>query len=368
MWLFRHKYLADGMLSRYKARLVVNGSTQLEGVDVDETFSSVVKSGTIRTVLSLAASRHWLIHQLDVKNAFLHGDLFETVYMHQPSRFQDFVHRDYVCLLQRSLYGLKQAPRAWFQWFASYITRIIRSLHLEFTMTDLGSLNYFLGISVKRDSSGLFLSQKKYALENLDKAHMANCNLNRTSIYTESKLGSDADSVSNPTLYQSLAGSLHYLTFTRPDISYAVQQVCLHMHDPREPNFSALKRILWYDHGTLDYGLQLFSSSTIDLVAYSDADCAEAEYRGVANAVAETCWLRNLLHELHAPLSSAMLVYCDNISIVYLSCNPVQHQRTKHIEIGIHFVRDLVATSQVRVLHVPSRYHVALPSDLFKEF
>ncbi|GJW98788.1 retrovirus-related pol polyprotein from transposon TNT 1-94 [Tanacetum coccineum] len=101
---------------------------------------------------------------------------------------------------------------------------------------------------------------------------------------------------------------------------------------------------------------------------------AEAEYRGVANAVDETCWLRNLLRELDTPLSSATLVYCDNISVVFLSCNLVQHQRTKHIEIDIYFVRDLVAASQVRVLHVPSRYQFAdiftkgLPSTLFEEF
>ncbi|GKF58067.1 ribonuclease H-like domain-containing protein, partial [Tanacetum coccineum] len=101
---------------------------------------------------------------------------------------------------------------------------------------------------------------------------------------------------------------------------------------------------------------------------------AEAEYRGVANAVAETCWLRNLLRELHTPLSFATLVYCDNVSVVYLSSNPVQHQRKKHIEIDIHFVRDLVAAGQVRVLHVSSRYQYAdiftkeLPSALFEEF
>ncbi|GKB76330.1 ribonuclease H-like domain-containing protein, partial [Tanacetum coccineum] len=232
----------------------------------------------------------------------------------------------------------------------------------------------------------------------------------RTPIDTESKLGSDGDPVSNPTLYRSLAGSLQCLTFTRLDISYAVQQMCLYMHDPREPHFSALKRILRYVRGTLDYGLQLFSSSTTDLVAYSDADwagcpttrrstsgycvflgnnllswsskrqptlsrsSAEAEYYGVANVVAETCWLRNLLRELHTPLSSATHVYCDNFSAVYLSCNPVKHQRTKHIEIDIHFVRDLGATVQVRVLHVPSRYQFidiftkGLPSALFEEF
>ncbi|GJZ44895.1 ribonuclease H-like domain-containing protein [Tanacetum coccineum] len=317
MWLFRHKYLADGTLSRYKAHLVANGNTQLEGVDVDETFSLVVKPGTIQTVLSLATSRHWPIHQLDVKNEFLHGDLSEIVYMHQPHGFRYSVHPDYVCLLQRSLYGLKRAPRAWFQRFASYITRvgfshsrcdsslfiyrlgtnttylllyvddivltassdillqpIIRSLHQEFDMTDLGPFNNFLGIYVTHDSSGLFLSQKKYAIKILEKAHMVNCNPSQTPIDTESKLWGDGDPVSDPTLYRSLAGSVQYLIFTRPDIFYAVQQVCLYMHDLREPHFNTLKWILRYIRDTLAYGLQLFSSSTIDLVAYSDADWA----------------------------------------------------------------------------------------------
>ncbi|GKA56406.1 ribonuclease H-like domain-containing protein [Tanacetum coccineum] len=393
MWLFRHKFLADGMLSRYNARLVANGSTQLEGVDVDETFSLVVKPGTIRTGLSLAVSRQWPIHQLDVKNAFLHGDLTETVYMHQPPGFQDFTHPDYVCLLQRSLYGLKQAPR-----------RIIRSLHQEFAITNFGPLNYFLGVSITRDSSGLFLSQQKYVVEILKKSHILNCNPIRTPADTESKLGVGGDPVSDPTLYWSLASSLQYLTFTRPDISYAVQQVCLHMHDPRESRLSALKRILRYVQGTLNYSLQLFSSSTTDLVAYSDADWAgcpttrrstsgycvflgnnllswsskrqptlsrssvETEYRGFANVVAETCWLRNLLRLLHTPLSSATLVYCDNVSAVYLSCNSVQHQRTKHIEIDIHFVRDLVAIGIIWTLIAGYGTHDTLPHRLLLRY
>ncbi|GJU28662.1 ribonuclease H-like domain-containing protein [Tanacetum coccineum] len=354
MWLFRHKFLVDGTLSRYKARLVANGSTQVEGVDVDETFSPVVKSGTIRTVLT------------------------ETVYMHQPPGFRDPEHPDYVCLLQRSLYGLKQAPRAWFQRFAAYITTV------GFTPSRCDSSLFIYRQGDDTAFLLLYVDDIVVAMEILERAHMVGCNSSRTPVDTESKLGDGGTPVVDPNLYQSLAGSLQYLTFTRPDITYVVQHVCLYMHDPREPHFSALKRILRYVQGTLDYGLQLFSSTTDSLIAYSDADwagcpttrqstsgycvflgnnllswsskrqpmlshsSAEAEYHGVANAVAETCWIRNLLRELRTPLSSDTIVYCDNVSVVYLSSNPVQHHRTKHIEIDIHFVRDLVATGQFR--------------------
>ncbi|GJX36837.1 ribonuclease H-like domain-containing protein [Tanacetum coccineum] len=173
-------------------------------------------------------------------------------------------------------------------------------------MTDLGSLNYFLGISAQRSASGLFFSQSKFTEEILERAHMQNCNPCRTPVDTESKLGSDGKPVSDPTLYRSLAGALQYLTFTRPDISYVVQHICLYIHDPRDPYFIALKHILRY-----------------------------------------TAWLRNLLLELHAPLSTATLVYCDNVKYV--------------------------ASGQVRVLHVPSRFQYAdiftkgLPTALFLE-
>nr|GEV55597.1 hypothetical protein [Tanacetum cinerariifolium] len=212
-FVFRHKYLADGMLSRYKARLVANGSTQLERVDVAETFS------------------------------------------------------------------------------------------LEFSMTYLGLLNYSLGIFVTRDSSGMFLSLKKYVVEILERAGMVNCNPSRTLDDTESKLGDTDDIV----FIQLYIGVLQ-----------------------RQPTLSRFS--------------------------------VKAEYHGVTNVVAETCLLRNLLRELHTPLSFATLVYCDNISVVYLSSNPVQHHRTKHINIDISFVRDLVVAGQVRVLHVPSRYQYA---DIF---
>ncbi|GJW17686.1 ribonuclease H-like domain-containing protein [Tanacetum coccineum] len=196
---------------------------------------------------------------------------------------------------------------------------------------------------------------------------------NRTSVDNQSlKLGGDSDSVSDPTLYRSLAGSLQYLTFTRPNISYVVQQVCLYMHDPREPHLSALQRILRYVSGTLDYGLQLFSSSTTDLVAYFDADWAGCP----TTRLVETCWYATywlgVAFSDYLPLAG-LIVTTSNYHCYYPG-NPVQHQRTKHIEIDIHFVRDLIAARQIRVLHVPSRYQFAdiftkgLTSALFEEF
>ncbi|KAJ0876901.1 putative RNA-directed DNA polymerase [Helianthus annuus] len=454
MWLFKHKFRSDGSLERYKARLVCDGRSQQVGVDCGETFSPVVKPTTIRTVLTLAISQSWPIHQLDVTNAFLHGQLHETVFMHQPVGFRHRDYPDHVCRLKKSLYGLKQAPRAWYQRFTDFVLlqgfsqckadnslfiyhhgrdiaylllyvddiilttstdslrqRLMSVLAGEFAMKDLGPLTYFLGISVTRSGNTLFLSQQAYAKDILHRAGMDSCKPSATPVDTQTKLSSEAGPLfDDPSTYRSLAGALQYLTFTRPDITYAVQQVCMHMHAPCVTHWNALKRILRYVQGTSEFGLHLTSSPSLSIRAYTDADwagcpdtrrstsgycvylgdnlvswsskrqatiarsSAEAEYRGVANVVAEICWLRNLLLELHHPLSTASLVYCDNVSAIYLSGNPVQHQRTKHIELDIHFVREHVQKGLVRVLHVPSRFQVAdiftkgLPRILFDDF
>jgi hypothetical protein len=267
------------------------------------------------------------------------------------------------------------------------------------------------GMHVQPSGAGLLLSQKQYMVELLDRAGMSECKPCLTPVDTNPKVAAaDGVPVTDASDFRSLAGALQWLTFTRPDIAYAVQQVCLHMHDPREPHLAALKRILRYIRGTLDLGLLLQPSTATDLVVYTDADwagcpdtrrstsgyavflgdnliswsskrqntvsrsSAEAEYRAVANGVAEATWLRQLLLELHTPLRRATLVYCDNISAVYMTSNPVQHQRTKHIEIDLHFVGERVAVGDLHVLHVPTTSQYAdiftkgLPTSVFTEF
>ncbi|XP_071740010.1 uncharacterized mitochondrial protein AtMg00810-like [Rutidosis leptorrhynchoides] len=248
----------------------------------------------------------------------------------------------------------------------AFLQRVITSLHQEFSMTDLGPLNYFLGISITRNSSKMFLSQKKYATENIERANMVGCNSSRTLIDTSTKLTTASPPVKDPTLYHSLAGTLQYLTLTRPDISYAVQQICLLMHDPQEPHMEALQQIIRYiQGGTLDLGLQVFASSTTSLTAYSDAAWAGCPSNRRSTPGTVYFWVT---------IFSRGPINANRLHLAQAPKNPVQHQRTENIEIDIHFVRDLVLKGQVRVLHVPSRYQFAdiftkgLPSALFDEF
>lgn len=294
-WVFKEKFNSDGTLERHKARWVVRGDHQRPGHDFGETFSPVVKPATIRTVLTLIASKNWPAHQLDVSNAFLHGTLTERVYVQQPTGFEDPRRPTDVCLLERSLYGLRQAPRAWFTTFAEHATtlgfkqsrsnsslfvycrgdemaylllyvddmilsasstalleRMIHSLKSVFAIKDMGPVHYFLGVDVRRTSSGFFLSQSTYAVDVLERVGMLNCKPASTPADTKAKTSScGGERIADASWYRSMAGALQYLTLTRPDIAYVVQQVCLHMHAPRDSHAALLKRILRYVKGRL---------------------------------------------------------------------------------------------------------------------
>jgi hypothetical protein len=294
---------------------------------------------------------------------------------------------------------------------ATLLQQTISTLKQEFAMKDLGPLHHFLGVSVQHQADAHFLTQRQFALDILERAGMVDCKPASTSVDTQAKVSAESGPpVTDPTHFRSLTGALQYLIFTRPDIAYVVQQICLHMHDPREPHLAAMKHTLRYLWGTLDYGLLLRRFASSELTVYTDVDLAgcpdtrrstsgyavflgtnlvswsskrqnvisrssaEAEYRAVANGVVEACWLRQLLQELHAPLTKSTLVYCDNVNVVYLSTNSIQHQHTKHVEIDLHFVRECVAIGDVRVLYMPTTsqfvdiFTKGLPTSVFLKF
>jgi hypothetical protein len=440
-WVYKLKHNSDGSISRYKARLVAKGFHQQAGLDFDETFSPVVKPPTVRIVLSLAAQHQWSLRQLDISNAFLHGFLKEDVYMIQPPGFVDPTHPDHVCKLQKSLYGLKQAPRAWFERFTSHLLTIgfvastadpslfvlrtgstvlylllyvddiiltgnsssavaslIAQLAETFELKDLGPLRFFLGLQIDYNRTGLFVHQRKYISDLLLKFNMTNCKPASTPFSISQKLQPSTDDVlPDPTQYRSLVGALQYATFTRPDITYAVNQVCQYMHKPNSTHLVAAKRILRYLQGTLHLGIR-FQSGSSSLTAFTDSDWAgdpydrrsttgitvflgnnpitwvskkqhtvsrsstEAEYRALATGAAELAWLRQVLCDLGVYLPTAPTMWCDNTSAIALASNPVFHSRTKHIEVDYHFVRERVVRGDLHLHFISTEDQLA---DLF---
>ncbi|KAI3694073.1 hypothetical protein L1987_77032 [Smallanthus sonchifolius] len=452
-WIYRIKYKSNGSIDRYKARLVAQGFTQIPGLDFTHTFSPVVKSSTIRVVLSLATINNWTLRQLDVNNAFLNGHLTETIFMEQPPGFEDSHRPNHVCKLNRALYGLKQAPRAWFQRLSSFllnrgfhnsradtslfiynhqgiliyllvyvddiiitgnnenfINNFTSCLNKEFKIKDLGSLNFFLGLEVHHTKSGLFLNQSKYAHDILTRAGLLDSKPVATPLTSKDIFTSEGQPFHDPTLYRSLVGALQYLTITRPDLSYAVNQASQFLQTPTTTHFQLVKRILRYVKGTLAYGLTFDRPPNTTLLGFSDADWArcidtrrstygyciylggnlvswsakkqptvsrsscESEYRAMANTAAEIIWLTNLLRELHALPPGRPTLLCDNKSALFLSQNPISHKRAKHIDIDYHFVRELVTAGKLHTKFISTDNQVAdiftksLPKPLFERF
>ncbi|KAL4030262.1 hypothetical protein IC575_008498 [Cucumis melo] len=376
------------VIARHKAQLVTKGYHQVQGFDFDETFSPVVKKPTIRIILALAAQYNWSLTQLDVKNTFLHGIIQETVYMTQPTGFQDKTCPNHVCLLHNSLYGLKQAPRAWFERFTSYLFTLdfvtstadpslfIRSvgssltylllyvddiivtgpdylyisvlknqLALEFKISDLGPLKYFLGLEIQSSIDGIFVIQAKYLNDLLHTSGMTSAKSCITPMSTSLDLYTIAPPFNDPSLSRRLVGSLQYLTFTRPDIALSVNRV-IHLIDVPPPASSPFSVLIQY------LGLQK-KQSTIS------RSSTEAEYRSLATITADLYWIRQLLCDLHVPLKTSPTLWCDNVSAISLAHNPVFHARTKHIEIDYHFVREKVLRKDISIRYIFSNNQLA---------
>ncbi len=439
-WVFTVKCKSDGSIERYKARLVAKGFTQTHGIDYQETFSPVAKMNSVRILLSLAVHHNWPLYQLDIKNAFLNGELEEEVFMELPPGFEEKYGVGKVCKLKKSLYGLKQSPRAWFERFGKAVkghgytqsqaddsmfykhskegkvavlivyvddivltgndhtelTRIKKLLAKDFEVKDLGILKYFLGMEFARSKEGLVVSQRKYVLDLLEETGLLGCKPAETPMESNLKLQPKSSGKHvDKERYQRLVGKLIYLSHTRPDIAFAVSVVSQLMHSPGAEHFDAVNRILRYLKGTPGRGLLFRKNDNFQVEVYTDADwagsvtdrrstsgyctfvggnlvtwrskkqsvvarsSAEAEFRAVALGICEILWIKKLLEELKMEIQLPMKVYCDNKSAILIAHNPVLHDRTKHVEIDKHFIKEKLDKGLVCMPYIPTTEQVA---------
>ncbi|CAL1355334.1 unnamed protein product [Linum trigynum] len=314
-WVFKIKFYPDGSIERFKARLVAKGYTQIEGLDFHDTFAPVAKLVIVRCLIAVVVNRGWHLHQLDVNNAFLHGELEEEVYMTIPQGFRA-PGDNRVCRLRKSIYGLKQASRNWYQKFTlemldfgfrsspadaslfiyqrrstfvtaliyvddvllagndlPFIDRVKQFLDARFSIKDLGPLRYFLGIEIARLSTGFVLHQRKYALDILEDTGVQGSRPSSFPVEQNHQLTKSTDDVlPDPSLYRHLVGLLLYLTITRPDITYAINILSQFVHAPSQMHLDAAFRVLRYIKGSPGQGLFFPIDATLRLTAYCDAD------------------------------------------------------------------------------------------------
>ena len=319
-WIFKCKTDAEGNVERYKARLVAQGFNQKYGIDYEETFSPVVRFESVRTILALAANLGFKLHQMDIKTAFLNGELEEEIFMRQPEGFIEAGKEDMVCKLKRSIYGLKQSARCWnteldhklrdigfvqsrndpciytrvtggeLVVIAVYVDDIIqagknekeigeikKSISKKFDAVDMGPLHYFLGVKVVQNDHGVWIGQPSYIRELLRKFRMEDSNPVETPADVSMKLkkAEENETMADKQMYQSAVGSILYVsTRTRPDISYAVGSCARFSADPTKSHWAAVKRIMRYLKGTINVGILYNLKDQKDLIGYSDADWA----------------------------------------------------------------------------------------------
>ncbi|KAJ9538691.1 hypothetical protein OSB04_031424 [Centaurea solstitialis] len=441
-WVYKVKLKADGTIERYKARLVAKGFTQQEGVDYLETYSPVAKPATIKTMLALAAIQDWRLVQLDVNNAFLHGDLDEEVYMKIPQGLSIKGASDLVCKLHKSIYGLKQSSRQWYAKFSNFLMNIgfIQSkadyslfykgsgstyvavlvyvddiilagpsqnlidevkiqLSNTFKLKDLGDLKYFLGLEVARSKRGIFVSQRHYALQLLEDMGLLAAKPANTPMVSHLYHSTDSGKLmDDPSKFRRLIGRLLYLNFTRPDISFTVNKLSQFLASPTEVHWQAAIHLLKYVKKQPGQGIFLSAESSTQIRAFCDSDygmcldtrrsttgfcvfvgdsliswkskrqsvvsrsSTEAEYRAMAITTTELVWMRQLLKDFDVAVTDPTLLFCDNKSALDLASNPTFHERTKHIEIDCHYVREKVMDKTIKLL--PIRSHLQL-ADMF---
>ncbi|MFS8032553.1 putative RNA-directed DNA polymerase [Helianthus anomalus] len=314
-WIFKRKMKVDGTIDKFKARLVIQGFRQKEGIDFFDTYAPVARISTIRLLLALAAIHNLKIHQMDVKTAFLNGELDEEIYMKQPEGFVMPGSENKVCKLIKSLYGLKQAPKQWHQKFdeivlsngfvlnqadkcvyskfdasgngvmiclyvddmlifgtdQDQVDRTKEFLSSKFAMKDMGEAEVILGIKIKRENRGISISQSHYIEKILNKFNFKDCSPASTPVDPSLKLLPNKGIAVSPLEYSRAIGSLMYaMISTRPDIAYAVGKLSRFTSNPSTHHWQALGRVFKYLKGTIDYGLTYIGFPSV-IEGYSDA-------------------------------------------------------------------------------------------------
>jgi hypothetical protein len=319
-WVYKVKRDPEGNIVKYKARLVAKGYAQRQGVDYQEVFALVARLETMRLVLALAAHGKWEVHHMDVKSAFLNGDLQEEVYVNQPPGFMNPNQPGKVPKLRKAVYGLKQAPRAWnakldqelvklgfcrsekehavykrgsggsLLLLGVYVDDLIirgpdkskiaefkEQMSKTFSMSDLGLLSYYLGMEVRQKPGEITICQRAYATKIVEQCGMKGCNPVDTPMEQNRKLlPRKPDMARDVTKFWSIVGSLRYLVNNRPDISFAVGMVSRFMESPTIEHWATIKRIVRYVAGTTEYGCTYVSHSIsgLKLLGFSDSDHA----------------------------------------------------------------------------------------------
>ncbi|KAG8485910.1 hypothetical protein CXB51_020233 [Gossypium anomalum] len=416
-WVFKKKEGTSRVEEpRYKVRLVAKGYSQILRVDFTDVFSPVVKHSSIRALLGIVAMHDLELEQLDVKTAFLHGELKEDIYMQQPEGFIVLEKEDYVCLLRKSLYGLKQSPRQWYKRFDSFMTsydfkrssldscvyfkknsdssfvylllyvddmliaakdkgeirKVKVQLSEEFKMKDLGPAKKILGMEILRDRkiSKLYLSQKGYIEKVLCRFNMQSAKPVSTPLAAYFRLSSVLSPQSDDEIeymshvpYSSAVGSLMYaMVYSRPDLSYAVSAVSRYMENPRyvDADFAGdldRRRSLTGYVFTIGGCAISWKATLQTTVAVSTT---EAEYMVITEACKEAIWLQGLFSELNEDLQIST-VFCDSQSAIFLTKDQMFYERTKHIDLRYHFVRDIIARADIVVSKISTHEN---PADM----
>ncbi|GJS59807.1 putative ribonuclease H-like domain-containing protein [Tanacetum coccineum] len=317
-WIYKVKLDELGGILKNKARLVARGYRQEEGIDFEESFAPVARLEAIRIFLAFAAHMNMVVYQMDVKTAFLNGNLREEVYVSQPDGFVDKDNPNHVYKLKKALYGLKQAPRAWYDMLSSFLisqdfskgsvdpTLFIRRdgkelllvqiyvddiifaastpelcdlfskiMCSKFKMSMMGKISFFLGLQISQNPRGIFINQSKYALESLKKYGFDSCDPVDTPMVEKSKLDEDKEGKAvDPSHYRGMIGTLLYLTASRPDLQFAICMCARYQARPTEKHLNAVKRIFRYLKGTVHRGLWYPKDSSIALTTFADADHA----------------------------------------------------------------------------------------------